>query len=166
LPNEYYFHVKRTRPEELYEDVREYYNKEMISWYATSKSIMKTQEKITIRAMELLNLKKRRALVLDAGSGPGFTAMYLHRIGHRTVALDIIPGFLNYYDIRNLNPIAADMLNLPFRPNSFNAIISISALQWIYRDISNKKIESKGKNLSKSLFSILMPHQRCYGHNW
>jgi 18S rRNA (guanine1575-N7)-methyltransferase len=87
--------------------------------------------------------------------------MYLNRIGYRTVALDIIPGFLNYYDIRNLNPIAADMLKLPFRPNSFNAIISISALQWIYSDISNKKIESKGKNLSESLFSILMPHSNA-----
>ncbi|MFW9785805.1 MAG: class I SAM-dependent methyltransferase [Candidatus Heimdallarchaeota archaeon] len=161
MSDEYNFYIKKKRPEDIFDDVREYYTKDMISWYANSKSIIKTQEKITIRALEVLDLKEKKYLILDAGSGPGFTAMYLNKIGHRTVALDIIPDFLNHYNIRDLNPIAADMLNLPFRPNSFNAIVSISALQWIYREICINKTEKKYKNLSKSLFNILKPYSKA-----
>jgi len=131
-----------------------------LSWYASSKNIMKIQEEITIRALELLNLRKKDALILDAGSGPGFTAMYLKEIGYKTIALDIISEFLHYYDIKELNPIAADMCFLPFKPKSFDAIISISALQWIYRDINDDQMNILLKNLSKSFFHILKPKSR------
>ncbi|MFX0136639.1 MAG: class I SAM-dependent methyltransferase [Candidatus Hodarchaeota archaeon] len=123
--------------------------------YASSKSIIKIQEKITIRALELLNLRKKDALILDAGSGPGFTAMYLNEIGYKTVAIDVISQFLNYYDIKALNPITADMCFPPFKPNTFDAIISISALQWIYRDFKSERMHYLLKSLSKSFFLIL-----------
>ena len=158
MKDNYDFNVKRNRPEEKYRDVLDYFRGETLSWYASSKSIMKIQEEITIRALELLNLRKKDALLLDAGSGPGFTAMYLKEIGYNTIALDIISEFLHYYDIKELNPIAADMCFLPFKPNSFDAIISISALQWIYRDINNDQMNILLKNLSKSFFHILKPN--------
>ncbi|MBA7703079.1 hypothetical protein ES703_111861 [subsurface metagenome] len=80
LKDNYDFNVKRKRPEEKYRDVLDYFRGETLSWYSSSKSIMKIQEEITIRALELLNLRKKDALILDAGSGPGFTAMYLKEI--------------------------------------------------------------------------------------
>jgi len=160
LSNNYDFNVKRKRPEEIYSDVSDYFKGEVLEQYASSKSIMKTQEEITIRALELLNLKRDDALILDAGSGPGFTAMYLNEIGYKTVAIDLISSFLNYYDIKELNPIEADMCFPPFKPNTFDAIISISALQWIYRDNNNEQMNLMLKNLSKSFFQILKPNSR------
>lgn len=160
MKDNYNFNVKRKRPEELYKNVSDYFRGEILKQYASSKSIIKIQEKITIRALELLNLRKNDALILDAGSGPGFTAMYLNEIGYKTVAIDVISEFLNYYDIKELNPIGSDMCFPPFKPNIFDAIISISALQWIYRDLNDKQMHYMLKNLSKSFFQILKPESK------
>lgn len=160
MSNNYNFNVKRKRPEEIYSDVMDYFKGDVLKQYASSKSMMKTQEKITIRALELLNLERENALILDAGSGPGFASMYLNEIGYKTVAIDLISSFLNYYNIRELNPINSDMCYPPFKPNIFDAIISISALQWIYRDINNEKMNNVLRNLSKAFFQILKPNSR------
>ena len=150
MNNNYDFNVKRKRPEEIYSEVSDYFKGDVLKQYATSKSMIKTQEKITIRALELLSIEKTDALILDAGSGPGFASMYLNEIGYKTVAVDLISTFLFYYNIKELNPIVADMCFSPFKPNIFDAIISISALQWIYRDINNEQMNLMLKNLSKS----------------
>lgn len=161
MNTEYNFNVKRKRPEEEYEKVSDYFRGDVLNQYATSKNMMKIQEKITIRALELLDIKKKDALILDAGSGPGFAATYLKEIGYRIVALDIIPEFLYYYEIKDLNPITADMCFPPFKPNTFDAIISISALQWIFRDLKDKMMYSMLKNLSTSFYKILKPNGRA-----
>jgi len=160
LKENYYFNVKKKRPEEIYNKVSDYFKGQILSTYARSKSLMNIQEKLTIRALELLELKKKRALILDAGCGPGFTAIYLNEMGFRTVALDILVDFLKYYNISSLNPINADMCFLPFKPNTFDAIISISALQWVFRDIKNKKMHNLLKNLSSFFFYVLKPDSR------
>ncbi|MFW9900788.1 MAG: class I SAM-dependent methyltransferase [Candidatus Thorarchaeota archaeon] len=160
MNDSYYFNVKRKRPEEIYNEVSDYFKGEILNQYASSKNMMKIQEKITIRALKLLNIKKRKALILDAGSGPGFAAMFLREMGFKTVALDIISEFLNFYDIKDLNPLCADMCFPPFKANTFDAILSISALQWIYRDLNNEKMHYLLTNLSKSFFKILKPYSR------
>ena len=160
LDRDFNFSVKRKRPEEEYEKVSDYFKGNVLVQYANSKNIMRIQEKITKRALELLNLKKDDALILDAGCGAGFAAIYLKEIGYRIVALDIISEFLNVYDIKELNPINADMCFPPFKPNTFDAIISISALQWVFRDINNRLMHVMLKNLSKSFFKILKPNCR------
>jgi len=160
LNEDYYFNVKKKRPEEIYKKVSDYFKGEILNAYAGSKSLMKIQEKITKRALELLDLKKKRALILDAGCGPGFTAMYLNEIGFRSVALDIIAKFLQFYDISSLSPVNADMCFLPFKPNTFDAIISISALQWVFRDINSRDMHNLLKNLSKFFFYVLKPDSR------
>jgi 18S rRNA (guanine1575-N7)-methyltransferase len=160
LNGQFNFNVKKKRPEEEYEKVSDYFKGDILIQYANSKNIMRIQEKITIRALELLNLKNRGALILDAGCGPGFTATYLKEIGYRSVALDLILEFLNFYGINAINPINADMCFTPFKPNTFDAIISISALQWVFRDMNNKNMHFLLKNLSKSFFHILKPNSR------
>jgi SAM-dependent methyltransferase len=160
LSNNYDFNIKRKRPEEIHNNVLDYFRGEILEQYATSKNIMKIQQRITLRALELLDLKKREGLILDAGTGPGYTAMFLNEIGYKTVAIDIIPAFLNYYDIKDLNPIATDMCFPPFKPHIFNAIISISSLQWIYRDINNKSMKDQLINLVKSFYLILRPKKK------
>ncbi len=160
MKDDYDFDVKKERPEERYKNVMDYFSGKILSKYATSKSMMKIQEKITIRALELLDLKKTNCLILDAGCGPGFTSIYLKEMGYNVVALDIISEFLYFYDLRELNPIAADMCLLPFQSNSFDAIISISTLQWIYRDINHRKMRLRLLNLTKSFERILKPESK------
>jgi 18S rRNA (guanine1575-N7)-methyltransferase len=155
LNNNTDFNVKKRRPEETFKTVFDYYNEETLRDYALSKNMMRIQEKITKRTIELLNLDKKNALILDAGSGPGFTSMYLNEMGFKTVALDLIPDFLKFYDIKKLNPIVGDMCSLPFRAETFDAIISISALQWIYRDLKNARVHLKLIDLVKSFYFIL-----------
>jgi len=157
LSDDYFFNIKRKRPEELFESALDYFNNETLSSYAESKSIMRTQRKITLRALDILELKKDQCVILDAGSGPGFAAMYLDELGHKTITLDIIADFLKFYDIKDLNPIIADMCYPPFQPNIFDAIISISALQWIYKDSTILKMRLDLISLFKSFYTILKP---------
>ncbi|MBY8988832.1 MAG: hypothetical protein KGD61_10285, partial [Candidatus Lokiarchaeota archaeon] len=71
MTDDYFFNIKRKRPEELYESVLDYFKNETLSSYSKSKSIMRTQRKITARALEIIDLKKNHCLILDAGCGPG-----------------------------------------------------------------------------------------------
>ena len=157
LNENYHFDVKKKRPEEIYDNVSDYFKDETLSQYAKSKNIMRIQEKTTIRALELLELNKKDALILDAGCGPGFASIYLKELGYNIIAFDLIKDFLVYYDIREINPIEADMCFPPFRPKMFDAIISISALQWIYRDINDNLMHTNLINMFNSFSMILKP---------
>lgn len=155
LTNKLVFNIKKDRPEEVFKNVRDYYSIENIKKYSQSKSMMRIQEKITSRALELLDLKSLKLRILDAGCGPGFAAWYLKEYGFEVVALDIIPEFLKFYELKMYNPITADMCFLPFKPEKFDAIVSISALQWIYKDINDQRMEFLITALSKSFYEIL-----------
>ena len=157
MRDEYYFNVKRKRPEDIHEKVTDYFNSKTIDSYASSKNMMRIQEKITSRALELLDLKKQDLLILDAGCGPGFASAYLKYSGYKVISLDLISEFLYFYNESVLNSIAADMCFPPFKSNCFDAIISISALQWIFRDINNKLMRQKLANLAKSFERIVKP---------
>ena len=161
MNDQYKFEIKRKRPEDIYSNVNVYYNKENISKYANSKSLMRIQEKMTIRALELLDLPEQNSLILDLGCGVGFVGMYLNEVGYKTVGIDIISEFLRYYEIKELNPIIADMCILPFKPETFDAIVSISALQWVYRDFNSKSNKLALKNLAKSVYSVLKPQSKA-----
>ena len=160
MNDDFYFDIKRERPEEKYPSVFEYFQKGKLAKYANSKSMMKIQESITIRALELLGLKER-SLVLDLGCGPGFSSIYLKEIGYATVALDIISEFLKFYDIKELNPLQSDMSYMPFKPATFDAIISISALQWIFRDMNNLQMRNNMISLAKRIEIILKPNSNA-----
>ncbi len=152
---DYKFHVKKKRPEDIYADVRDYYKKDRLLDYAYSKSMIRIQEKITKRVLELLNFENNNKLILDAGCGPGFASSYLHHHGFKLVSLDLISDFLNVYDITEINPICGDMSFLPFKPNTFDGIISISALQWIYREHRKKLDKQRLIELVKSFYLVL-----------
>ncbi|MHA1147335.1 MAG: class I SAM-dependent methyltransferase [Promethearchaeota archaeon] len=154
MKDDFEFNIKKDRPEEIYKEVRDYFKGETLSHYATSKSIMRTQEKIAERALKLITPEKG-SLILDAGSGPGFTSIYLNELGFRTVALDLLPKFLYFYKFTHINPVIGDMCYPPFRKMVFNNIISISSLQWIFRDVSNIKMRKNLINLIKTFEEIV-----------
>jgi 18S rRNA (guanine1575-N7)-methyltransferase len=155
LSFDYKFHVKKERPEDIFTDVREYYKNDRLFNYANSKNMKKIQERITNRVVELLAFEDSDKLILDAGCGPGFASSYLHHHGYKLVSLDLISSFLNVYDITDVNPICGDMCFLPFKPNIFDGIISISALQWVYRENYKKLGKLRLIELVKSFYLVL-----------
>lgn len=160
MNDDYNFYVEKERPEEKYEKVSDYFKGDRLVDYATSKSMMRIQEKITLRALEILDLQKKDALILDAGCGAGFTTIILNELGYRAVGLDLVSEFLYFYEMKHLNPINADMSFPPFRLSTFDAIISISALQWVFRTINNPKMVKRLKFLAKSFNDILKPNSK------
>ena len=161
MNHEFRFDVKKKRPEETYEKVLDYFRGDILTQYATSKSMRKIQQKITSRALELMNFSRKDALILDAGCGPGFASMYLKELGYRVVGLDIISDFLYYYEIKDLNPVNADMCLVPFKSNIFDGIISISALQWVFKDNSDNKMKRNLINLITYFYSILRDNSKA-----
>ena len=161
LNDKYKFDIKNERPEDTFENIFDFYDSNEISRYAESKSLMNIQEKITIRALEILELTEKNALILDLGCGPGFAGIYLNEIGYKVISIDLLLEFLQYYNIKELNPIQSDMSFLPFRPYSFDAIISISALQWLHRTYNMKDTIQLIKSLAKDVYNVLKPTSKA-----
>lgn len=91
------------------------------------------------RALELLDLKTP-SLILDIGCGSGLSGEILSQVPpdeggpHIWVGMDISPSML---DVALQRDVEGDLLladigqGVPFRPGSFDAAISISAIQWL-----------------------------------
>lgn len=124
--------VKVDRPEEIYKDPSLYYTEEMIEKYARSKAMKRAQEKIAHRIVELLNLEKGVRL-LDIGCGVGYTTAVYKLYGYDTVGIDVIPKMLEKAREKGLKVKLGDMRNLQklFKKESFDAVVSASALQWL-----------------------------------
>lgn len=94
---------------------------------------------MTHRALELLQLGSQ-SLILDIGCGSGLSGEILSTVSpddggpHVWVGMDISASML---DIALQREVEGDLLlsdigqGIPFRPGSFDAAISISAIQWL-----------------------------------
>ena len=154
--NQYEFYIKHERPEEFAGDPLEFYTSKRVNEYAQSKALMRIQERIAKRALEIAQIEPP-ARVLDLGMGCGFASTYMLLNHFQVVGIDINFLFLTYYNIQKLNPLQTDMRDMGFRKNSFDLIISISAIQWI---LAEKK-EIKRLKFLKSLAdqcSIILNH--------
>lgn len=116
-----------------------FYNDRESRKYTTSSRIQNVQSDMTHRALELLQLNEP-SLILDVGCGSGLSGEILSSISpadggpHIWVGVDISASML---DIALQRDVEGDLLlsdigqGIPFRPGSFDAAISISAIQWL-----------------------------------
>lgn len=119
---------------------------------------------MTNRALELLNLDTP-SLILDVGCGSGLSGEILsqevpeHGGPHTWVGMDISPSML---DVALQREVEGDLFladigqGVPFRPGTFDAAISISAIQWLCNaETSDVSPEGRLKTFFEGLYASL-----------
>ncbi|KAI5970283.1 BUD23 [Candida margitis] len=123
-----------SRPEEL-APPEVFYNDTESFKYTSSTRVQHIQAKMTLRALELLNLENDvPQFILDLGCGSGLSGEILTEEGYDWVGMDISPSMLATGLDRDVEGdlFLADLGNgIPFRAGTFDAAISISAIQWL-----------------------------------
>lgn len=93
-------------------------------------AIRKTQIEMAQRILQELALDED-SFVLDAGCGSGFSMESASAISKNVFGFDISSELLLVAKRKGIKNLArADFAAIPFRKNAFDAIISLSALQW------------------------------------
>lgn len=123
-----------SRPEEL-APPEIFYNDSESHKYTQSTRVQHIQAKMTLRALELLNLAPEEPhFLLDLGCGSGLSGEILTEEGYNWVGMDIAPSMLATGLDREVEGdlFLSDLGNgVPFRAGTFDAAISISAIQWL-----------------------------------
>ncbi|XP_052802374.1 probable 18S rRNA (guanine-N(7))-methyltransferase [Mya arenaria] len=133
-----------------------FYNEEEARKYSSNTRMIEIQGQLSERAIELLALPEDTpCFVLDVGCGSGLSGECLTEQGHFWVGVDISPHML---DVAVEREVEGDLLQgdmgdgMPFKPGTFDGVISISALQWLCN--ADKKYHHPPKRLLK-FFSTL-----------
>jgi 18S rRNA (guanine1575-N7)-methyltransferase len=147
-----------SRPEDLLPPDL-FYNSTESAKYTSSSRIQQIQASMTERALELLSLDSP-SLVLDIGCGSGLSGSILSEAGHTWIGLDISPSMLDIALQRDEvegDLFLADMgQGLPFRPGSFDAAVSISAIQWLCNaESSDVSAEGRLRRFFDGLYACL-----------
>lgn len=152
-----------SRPEDLLPP-EVFYNDIESRKYTTNSRIKNIQADMTNRALELLNLHEP-SFILDVGCGSGLSGDILSEVPedeggpHLWVGMDISSDMLAQALERD---VEGDMLladvgqGIPFRAGSFDAAISISAIQWLCNaDTSDVTPEGRLKRFFDGLYASL-----------
>ncbi len=123
--------VKHRRPETLGASADEFYAGESAARYAQHSALRRMQQALTLRALTLLEPLPSKPFFLDAGCGTGISLDVLLQLGYRAVGVDVSGAMVKQARVRGLDARVADMRALPFRAKTFDALISISAFQWL-----------------------------------
>ncbi len=91
-----------------------------------SPGMKRMQERLTLRAIGLLGVRKGR--VLDIGCGTGYSTRVLAAQGFDVVGID--PNKKMIENAQGVNCAVGSFEKIPFPDKSFDAAVSISALQW------------------------------------
>lgn len=123
-----------SRPEQL-APPEVFYNDDESFKYTSSTRVQHIQAKMTLRALELLNLQRDEPhFLLDLGCGSGLSGEILTEEGYNWIGMDISPSMLATGLDRDVEGdlFLSDLGNgVPFRAGTFDAAISISAIQWL-----------------------------------
>ncbi|KAF2198028.1 williams Beuren syndrome chromosome region 22 protein-like protein [Delitschia confertaspora ATCC 74209] len=134
-----------------------FYNDTESRKYTTSSRIQKIQSDMTHRALDLLSLT-HSSLILDVGCGSGLSGEILSASDaqgtpagpHVWVGFDISASMLGVALEKEVDGdlfLADAGQGVPFRPGTFDAAISISAIQWLCNAESSE--ESASGRLSR-----------------
>lgn len=152
-----------SRPEDLLPPDL-FYNDVESRKYTTNSRIKNIQASMTNRALELLDLRSP-SLILDLGCGSGLSGEILSQVEpeeggpHTWIGMDISASMLGQALDRDVDGdlMLADIgQGVPFRPGSFDAAISISAIQWLCNaESSDVTPEGRLKRFFDGLYASL-----------
>ncbi|KIW01431.1 uncharacterized protein PV09_07191 [Verruconis gallopava] len=135
-----------------------YYNDTVSRKYDTNSRIKSIQASMTHRALDLLSLEEP-SLILDIGAGSGLSGSILTSEGHQWIGLDISASMLALALEREVEGdlfLADAGQGLAFRPGTFDAAVSISAVQWLCNAESTvESAEGRLKRFFESLYACL-----------
>jgi cyclopropane fatty-acyl-phospholipid synthase-like methyltransferase len=152
--------VKNVRPEEELGDPNLYYTDEVVEKYAKSGGMRRAQEKISMRVVELL---KERGIeegsdLLDLGCGPGYTMDVYYDEGYNVIGVDLMEKMVEnakkkdfevyHGDMRNLKHTLVSASGRKLKLGKFDAVVSVSALQWV-------KDMDEIKKVAEGIYSLL-----------
>ncbi len=122
---------------------QDYYTRAEAERYDRSRSIRKIQADLTLNLLHLMNIRKG-SKILDAGCGSGISTEILNN-QHRPIGIDISKQMIHIATKKDIPVIQASFNNIPFKDSSFDALISVSALQWLHgkNSIEEKEIYLK-----------------------
>jgi 18S rRNA (guanine1575-N7)-methyltransferase len=138
-----------------------FYNETEARKYNSSSRMLNIQAEISARAIEMLSLPDDRpSYILDIGCGSGLSGQALEEAGHYWVGCDVSKAMLEVAGERETETgdlLASDMgQGLPFRPGTFDGVISISALQWLcYSNTSDQDPKLRLNRFFSSLYTVL-----------
>ncbi|XP_061197248.1 probable 18S rRNA (guanine-N(7))-methyltransferase [Saccostrea echinata] len=127
-----------------------FYNEYEAKKYSSNTRMIEIQSQLSERALELLRLPDEPCFILDVGCGSGLSGETVTEQGHYWVGIDISSHMLGVAVDREVEGdlIEGDMgYGIPFRPGTFDGVISISALQWLCN--ADKKYHHPPKRLLK-----------------
>lgn len=134
-----------------------FYNDVESRKYTTSSRIRSIQASMTNRALELLDLRQS-SFILDVGCGSGLSGEILTNTEdtdggpHTWIGMDISSSMLAEALERDVD---GDMLladigqGVPFRAGTFDAAISISAIQWLCNAESSSDVDAPERRLKR-----------------
>ncbi|KFM80446.1 putative methyltransferase WBSCR22, partial [Stegodyphus mimosarum] len=133
-----------------------FYSEEEAMKYTSNSRMIEIQVQMSERAIELLALPDDEScLILDIGCGSGLSGQALEEQGHHWIGVDISQAMLSVAKEREVegDVLLGDMgQGMCFRAGTFDAAISISALQWLCN--ADKKAHKPAKRLH-TFFSTL-----------
>ncbi len=138
--------------EDFYVIPETYFSKEAAEHYDHSPRMRKVQRELTERALELLGPTKGR--VLDAGCGTGFSLQVLKERGFDAIGIDISEPMLDIARKKGFKVKKADFSDLPFKDRTFDGLLSISSLQWVYGK-SYEDVLSKYSKIAREFYRVL-----------
>jgi len=103
--------------------------------------------------------------VLEIGCGTGYGANYLSELASRVVAVDTSKECISYFQDKygkdNLFFLLADALNLPFKDDSFDIVVSFQVIEHIKpKEVLNYLREIKRVLKTGGIFLVSTPNKR------
>ncbi|MBS3060632.1 MAG: class I SAM-dependent methyltransferase [DPANN group archaeon] len=135
-----------------------YFSKVTAANYEKSRAMRKIQTEITRRALEFI--KSTEGTALDIGCGTGFSMQVLADAGFDAVGVDVSQDMIDIAVSKGFKALHGTFMNLPFDNNSFDAAVSISALQWIQAKSESELIRNYLKVLTE-IYRVLKPKGEC-----
>jgi SAM-dependent methyltransferase len=149
----------KTRPEDSH-PAGDFYRTGEGDSHREKNAIRNIQGKITLRAMQLLAIFPP-ARVLDAGCGSGFSSQIAKGLGFEVSGFDLDSKMVQAAIRNGIDARLGNLIDIPYGDSSFDAIISISSLQWLGAGKSPKAAFEEYYAAAREFFRVLAPAGRA-----